>query len=637
MTMKRHLLTELFKPLLEKIGYFNKNNLTLRHLLIFTTLLFTTLVATAQSYNNIEFIENKGQWDSRVKYKGDVSNGSFFIRSGGFTVVQHNPTDFAMLSRFLHGHNAEGLLVKPTDKFILRSHAWNVDFIGASPESKVVPDKVISTYNNYFHGNDPSKWASGCQIFQAMTLKDVYPNIDVRYYTDNGFLKYDIVVKPGGDVSKIALKYDGVDKLQVKNKELIISTSVGAMKESSPYTYQAIAEGKNEISCKYVVKDNVVRFDVKNYDPKSTLIIDPVVVFCSFSGSSADNWGFTATYGPDGSMYGGGIVLEGPGNFPASPGAFQTTFQGGSSSGSAGAIDMGIIKLSPNGNNRIYATYIGGLGNEQPHSLVVNNQGNLIIAGRSNSANYPVVNPNGQIGVGGGFDIVVTQLNAAGNALVGSKKIGGSGNDGVNISETRDLNSLQRNYGDDGRSEVILDGAGNVYVASSTQSRPTGSPASGGFPVTPGAFQTTFGGGLQDGVVLKLTPNLSAVIFASYLGGSADDAAYVLSLAPNGNIYVAGGTESTNKHVLMASLTYNLKKYLKFMDKKPMTQVQKMALEHSKLKQTKAMRCKLILVKKIISKLSLNIHLMKGNEHVAIHHSPACCVPAVFWCASQNW
>jgi len=542
MTLRGHFLTQVFNPFLVKFSYFNTNNLTLKRSLFFAALLFTAFAATAQSYNNIEFIENKGQWDSRVKYKGNVSNGAFFIRSGGFTVLQHKPEDFATASRFLHGQTADGSPVKSTDKFVLRSHAYNVDFVGASEKIEVLADKMISAYNNYFIGNDPSKWAGNCRIYQAITLKDVYPNIDVRYYTDNEFLKYDIIVKPGGDVSKIALKYDGIDKMQVKNKELVVSTSIGELKESSPYTYQSSAKGKNEVSCKYVIKDNILRFDVKGYDPAATLIIDPVVVFCSFSGSSADNWGFTATYGPDGSMYGGGIVLDASG-FPVSPGAFQTAYNGG---GGTTPSDIGIIKLSPNGNTRIYATYVGGGGNDQPHSLVVNSQGNLIIAGRSSSNNYPVVNPGGQVGPGGGNDIIVTQLNAAGTALVGSKKIGGTGEDGVNISTTRDLNSLQRNYGDDGRSEVILDGAGNVYVASSTQSRPTGSPASGGFPVTPGAFQTTFGGGLQDGVVLKLTPTLSAVTFASFLGGSANDAAYVLSIGPGGNIYVAGGTESGN-------------------------------------------------------------------------------------------
>lgn len=529
--MKRHLLTQTFKPTLAKISYFKKNNLTLKQTITLTVLLLlSALFAGAQG--NIEFIENKGQWDASVQYRGAVSNGDIFIRQGGgFTIVQHNPTDYQNVAKFLHGQNPDNTPVTANDKIVLRSHAWNVDFVGASSASTIVADKMISTHNNYFIGNDPSKWAGGCRIFQALTLKDVYPNVDVRYYTSNGYLKYDIIVKPGGDVSKIALKYDGVDKLQVKNKELLISTSIGELKESSPFTYQAELTGRKEINCKYLLKDNVLRFDVKDYDPTKTLVIDPVIVFCSFSGSQADNWGFTATYGPDGSMFGGGIVFST--GFPVSTGAFQTTFQGGSGNSPT---DIGIIKLSPNGNNRVYATYIGGSANEQPHSLVVDAQGNLVVAGRTNSTNYPVVNPGGLVGSGGGFDIVVTKLNAAGTALIGSKRIGGNGNDGVNISDIRGLNSLQRNYGDDGRSEVILDGSGNVYLASCTQS--------GNFP-TVSAFQTTFGG-QQDGVVLKLNPTLSTVLFSSYLGGSGDDAAYVLSLGPGGNIYVGGGTESGN-------------------------------------------------------------------------------------------
>ncbi|HEX4875731.1 MAG TPA: PKD domain-containing protein [Chitinophagaceae bacterium] len=530
--MKRHFLTQDFKPTLTKKSYFNKNNLALKKNLTSFVLLFFVLFAGAQG--NIEFVQNKGQWDSRVQYKGIVNNGAVFVRNdGGFTILQHNPTDYLNLTRFLHGHKSDGSPVTATDKIVVRSHAWNVDFIGASKELETVAEKVIPAYNNYFIGNDPSRWAGDCKIYQAITLKNVYPNIDVRYYTDNGYLKYDIVVKPGGDVSKIALKYGGIDKLQVKNKELAITTSIGELRESSPYTYQGGLTGRKEIECKYVVKDNVLRFDVREYDPAATLVIDPVIVFCSFSGSQADNWGFTATYGPDGSLYGGGIVFDN--GFPTSPGAFQTTYQGGTGNS---PIDIGIIKLSPNGNNRVYATYIGGGGNDQPHSLVVDPQGNLVLAGRTSSSNYPVVNPGGQVGGGGGYDIVVTKLNANGTALIGSKKIGGSADDGVNITTLRSgINSLQRNYGDDGRSEVILDGAGNVYVASSTQS--------GNFPIIGSPFQGTFGG-QQDGVVLKLNSNLSTVLFSSYLGGSGDDAAYVISIGPGGNIFVAGGTESGN-------------------------------------------------------------------------------------------
>ncbi len=493
----------------------------------------------AQNYSNIEFVENKGQWDDRVKFKGDINAGALFIRAGGFTVLQHNQQELKAMQELSHNGVSKGSGGQPADKMVLHSHSYNVDFVGASPKMQVIPDKKLVTHNNYFLGNDPSKWAGDCKVFQAVTLKNVYDNIDVRYYTDNGMLKYDIIAKPGADISKIALKYEGADKLQVKDKQLVIQTSIGELKESYPYTYQADGKQRKEVNCKYVVKDNIVRFDVKGYDPAATLVIDPFLIFSSFSGSTANNWGFTATYGPDGSFFGGGIVYGGPGTFPVTPGAFQTSYQGGIGSF---PWDIGIIKLSPDGSTRLYATYLGGSDNEQPHSLVVDPQGNLIVAGRSSSPNYPLRGGTGTtIGTGGGFDIVVTKFNANGSAIIGSAKIGGKNDDGVNINNSRSgTSSLQRNYGDDGRSEVNLDGAGNIYVASCTKSNNT----TDGFLIV-GGFQSTFGGS-QDGVILKFTPDLSTMLFSSYLGGSGNDAAYVISLSPAGNIYVAGGTESSD-------------------------------------------------------------------------------------------
>lgn len=523
---------------------------TLKSLLVLLSLTASALAVTAQDYSNIEFVENKGQWDSRIKYKGEVTAGAVFIRSTGFTIVQHNQQDYTAIQAMMNDHNAQPTMANRSKDgaMILRSHAWNIDFVGASPKMQVLPDKAIPSYNNYFIGNDPSKWGANCKIYQAMTLQEVYPNVDVRYYTYNGTLKYDIIAKPGADISKIALKYEGVDKMLVRNKELVLGTSIGERRESAPFTYQSNGKERKEVNCKYIVRDNIVRFDVKGYDPTATLVIDPTLIFCSLSNSAATNWGFTATYGPDGSFYGGGIVFEGN-SFPTSVGAYQTTFQGGSAD-NPGGIDIGIIRLSANGGNRLYATYLGGSGNEQPHSLIVDPQGNLVIAGRTNSNTDPDPNrnyPGTLIGSGGGYDIIVTKLNPTGSALVGSVRIGGHGDDGVNIQIARTKSiSLQQNYGDDGRSEVITDGAGNIYVASCTRAV-TGSAAND-FPVTAGAFQTTFGGGLngQDGVVLKFPPNLSTTSFASYLGGIGNDAAYVVALGGSGEIYVGGGTESNN-------------------------------------------------------------------------------------------
>jgi gliding motility-associated-like protein len=511
---------------------------TLKQLIVTIVMVLAIVTAFSQDYNAIEFVENKGQWDSKVKFRGEVAAGSIFIRDGGFTIVKHNAADFARIQEFIH--HPSGDLTSPGNSIVVRSHAWDVDFIDASPEMQIVPEKMLTNYENYFIGNDPSKWAGECRIYQALTFKNVYPNVDVRYYTHNGVLKYDIIAKPGADISKIALKYKGVNKLQVKNKELVIETSLGQFRESYPYSYQSGLKERKVVDCKYLVTDNVVRFQVKDYDPASTLVIDPNLIFCAMSGSRATNWGFTATYGPDGSFFGGGIVF-GTG-FLVSPGAFQTTFGGGSNS-----FDIGIIKMTPTGNNRVYATYIGGSRDDQPHSLIVDAQGQLIIAGRTNS---PLPTENGaypnkggaMLGKGGGFDIIITKLNAAGTDIIGSRRIGGTKDDGVNIRPGRNgVQSLQRNYGDDGRSEVIIDGAGNIYVASCSQSEDF--PTVGGFQTALGGVSNNFG---QDAVVLKFNPDLTANLFATYLGGAGDDAAYVLSLAPNGNIYVAGGTASNN-------------------------------------------------------------------------------------------
>jgi len=485
----------------------------------------------------IQFVENKGQWNTAVRFRGEVSNGVFFIQEHGHTILQHHPADMARLQEAKHHTN---------DTFLIRSHAWEVTFLNNDgSENKngtlLVPEKKLPTYNNYFLGNDPINWASACSIYQTVTMQNVYPNIDIRYYTDRGTLKYDFLVKPGGSVEDILIKYTGVDGLAVKNKELVIQTSLGAFRESSPYTYQPTAAGRAVVSCNYSLKNQYLRFKVGNYDKSQPLVIDPSIIFCSFSGSTADNWGFTATYGPDGSLFGGGIVFNDAGRFPTSLGAIQSNFQGGET-------DMCLIKLSPDGRNRLWASYLGGSGNEQPHSLVVDGQQNLYLTGRTNSPNnatgFPVIG-NGTV-AGDGFDIVVAKINATGTTLLGSRKIGGSGADGVNIATTRALNSLQRNYGDDGRGEIVLDQAGNVWITSHSQS---GGVTAGSikFPVTTGAFQTNFGGGLQDAVVLKFSNNLSNLLFASFFGGSANDAGYVLSVNPsNGNVYMGGGTESPN-------------------------------------------------------------------------------------------
>lgn len=493
---------------------------------------------------NLEFIENKGQWDSRVVLKAQLGNGSLFLGRKGFNVVLHNPKE---LARYSESHSYRAVDSSAAGKTTgaqridngrpksIHSHAYSVNFLNMNEATEVIPDKPLDTYNNYFIGNDSSKWARNCRIFQGVTYKNVYPGIDLRYYTANGKLKYDIIIHPGADPRNIALQYEGVDGLTVRNNRLTVKTSVGDVQEMEPYSYQSGDQGREEVACRYrVSKDRVVRFDVKNYNSKRVLVIDPTLVFSTFSGSRATNWGFTATPGPDGTFFAGGIVF-GDG-FPTSPGAFDNNFRGGK-------YDVGIIRYSSNGRSRLYATYIGGNAEECPHSMISDAQGNLVVMGRTYSTDFPFQTTFGKAG---GCEMFVARLNPAGNNLIGCARIGGSKYDCVNVKDQlngeapEQAMSLIKNYGDDSRSEVIQDAAGNIYVAASTRSDQD-------FPITAGVFQPVYGGGDQDGVLVKLSPDCKNLIFASYMGGTKEDACFVLKLNPvNGDIYVAGATASAD-------------------------------------------------------------------------------------------
>ena len=529
-----------------------RNGSTLVHRLstvLILTACYLLLSTTAFSqYANIEFVENKGQWNDLVKFKGQINNGAFFLEEKGFRVMQHNEQDMEQLSTIFHGPHdtakaAGGQLPKSAfmpidpDHFVLRSHAYDVQFVNAQKPA-IFPDKALPTYNNYISGDRPDQWKGNCKLFQAVTYSNMYAGVDVRYYTDNGLPKYDIIVQPGADIAQIALKYNGVDGLRVKNGELVIKTSVGENKEMAPYAYQIINGIKKEVACSFRVAENVVSFSIENYSKAHVLVIDPTLVFCTFTGSKPDNWGYTATFGPDGSFYAGGIVFGA--EFPVSTGAYQSTFNGGNKEGEGSGYDIGIMKFNSSGSNRVYATYLGGSGNEQPHSLVVDAQGELVIAGRSNSINYPATGPI--IGTGGDYDIVLTKLNAAGSGLIGSRRIGGAAFDGVNVRPKyevpKGVETIRRNYGDDARSEVILDGSGNILLASNTQSAI--------FPTTAGAFQNTLKG-RQDAVFIKMDATLTNLLVSTLLGGSGDDAAFVLAINPaDNNIYFAGNTTSTD-------------------------------------------------------------------------------------------
>ena len=516
----------------------------LKRLLAFIIVMFTAGYASAQYF---QFVENKGQWDSTIKFKTDFKGGLLNLTPSGYRVVLHDQTELKELAEFYSGHqteqadtgkNGQAVKAKTLRQLKLHSHAYEIAFLNANENAVAVPDKPTQLVNNYFIGKDSTKWRRGCRVYNAVTYKNIYKNVDIRYYSDNGTLKYDIIINPGADVSKIAMQFKGLDELSLnKYGNLALKTSVGEVYQSIPLSYQVLSNARTNVKGAFKLEGNTVRFNLGKYDKKATLVIDPTMIFSTFAGSLQDNWGYTATYDNDGNFYAGGIVF-GEGYNPRNVGGYDQTFGGGDNSeGPIGGYDIALIKFNPTGTQALFATYLGGAGNEQPHSLVCDSKGNLVISGRTTSNDFPVTSET--YGPGGSFDIFLAKLSTDGSTLLASRKFGGTGSDGVNISPkyvTEGIDRTRRNYGDDARSEVIVDAADNIYLASCTQSSD--------FKTTDNAFKRALGG-FQDGVFIKASSDLSNIYTCSLLGGKGEDAAFVLAINNvTGNIYIAGGTTS---------------------------------------------------------------------------------------------
>ncbi|MGK0387613.1 MAG: gliding motility-associated-like protein [Maribacter sp.] len=471
----------------------------------------------------LEFIQNNNQFHENIKYE---------LPLGGINKLYLEETIFTYLFYDEEAtHAIHDLKLKGTEEevnnFKLPGHAYRVKFKNANPKSIKGLDKK-KHYHNYYLGKDSSKWATNVPLFSQVKYDDLYPNIDLLAYSEEEHFKYDIIIKKGGNPNDILLEYEGMDKLSLKGGHLLIHTSVGTTREAKPYTYQVINGKKIKIPCQYRLNDNQLSFHFpKGYNEKYELIIDPVVVAATLSGTNlSENFGHTACFDNAGNIYAGGISF-GIG-YPTTNGAFQQNFGGGTISFPT---DIAVSKYNPDGSNLLYATYIGGSENDEPHSMIVDFNNQLCILGTTNSANFPVLNNAFQNTKSGDIDIVVTKINANGTALAGSTFIGGSDSDGVNLS------SLDVSYGEDNRGEIMLDGQGNIYVASTSSST--------NFPTTQNALQEN-AGAAQDGVVFKFNSDLSTLFWSTYLGGNDNDTAAGLKIDDDGNVIVVGTAGASN-------------------------------------------------------------------------------------------
>jgi gliding motility-associated-like protein len=503
-------------------------------------LLFSVCIFSS-SFAQIPFQENKGQWNNQVLFRYQSEGVIVYLRDKGVSFLQYDNDTWREYMD--HGHNTEKSVNSPDKKHKdLDCHHFQLQFLESNNQCVIEGLNALDHRVNYLLGNEPDKWVEGAQEFPTVIYRDLYPNIDLIAYTHGYGFKYDFLLKKGARIEDIKLRYDFVDDFSLNSDQLKIKTSLGTIKESMPKCLVRYEGIESPVDIEYTAYEDGsfgFRFSPIPIPVYDSLLIDPEVVFATYAGNTADNFGFTATYDIYGHLYSGGITtaadfgFDRNGRYPATTGAFSTSYTGGVNDFSeyGFACDITISKYSADGTSLIYATYIGGTHNEYPHSIVADDNQNLVIFGTSFSRNYPTTAGCYQNIRNGEEDIIVSKLNSSGGQLLGSTYIGGGARDGLN-----EASILKFFYADNHRGEVILDVNGLIYVATNTYSDD--------FPMVD-AFQDSKDS-KQDGVFIQFNSDLTDVLWSSYFGGSNDDAFYSLDLDSKGLIFLSGGTKSTN-------------------------------------------------------------------------------------------
>ncbi|MFA5575048.1 MAG: gliding motility-associated C-terminal domain-containing protein [Brumimicrobium sp.] len=525
------------------------------------TLLFfvlSSMISLGQEINythsvHHSLVENKGQWPSQVIFKNKMDGGNLWVEQGGMLFQLQ---DYSMLQD-VHLPNKEF-----KEPITFKEKLVYLKFIDANHVFEFTKTGETDHYYNFFIGNDESKWVSNVRGYEEFTLHNLYDGIDLKYIEQGTHIKYEFIVTPNASPSKIKLQYHGQDNLKINKKgDLIIKTPLGEVIEEKPYVYQIVNGKIVEISAFYSLSNNIVSFNLGEYDKRAELIIDPTLIFGTYNGAISDNFGMTATYGHDGSAYSAGTIYGNAHPMP-DPNAYDTQSNMTVVNVNIATTDGFINKYSADGTQLLWATFYGGGNNTQgtdvPHSLICDEDDNIYVFGTTSSTDFPIVNgfqstfgggtpfsvTNNGINFGiTGTDIYIAKFSANGHTLMGSTYVGGSQNDGVNyIISAGNYNnylaydSLTMNYGDQFRGEIMLDSDNNIIVGSCTRSD--------NFPIV-NAFQPTRAG-QQDGVIFKLKHDFSELLFSSFYGGQGADAIYSVKVDSQDNIIFGGGTISTN-------------------------------------------------------------------------------------------
>lgn len=502
-----------------------KKNLN-RKLFTFSFLLFVCISNLNAQSSNLFFIKNNGQWSDSVNYAwlGNGVNMFFCANSIVYDFFEApsstNNKELCEANSHLltNAHSLEMSHPKlETDK----RHAIKMSFLNNTnnlSKMTLIAENKIETYFNYYLGNDKTKWKTRVPAFERLIYKNVFHNIDLIYYFVDGNLKYDYIASPGSNVNDIEMLIEGADIHHSSDGGIDYAITVGSFQEESPYAYQVSKNSKKETSVdvSFDIKNNLLRFKLGEYDSTQILVIDPTLLFATYSGD------------PIGAISGAGTTVMSNGNvvatgliansgFPPFPGAYQLNAVPGA------AFNYGINIFNSTGTTLLASTYLGGNAQEYPHFVKCTETDEIVIYGFTQSGNFPTTSgviepiPSGGTMPFANITSALSVLSSDCTTLITSTYFG--------------TNCFPK--------ALDLGADGSIWIAGDVQ--PGGYiPISSGIP-----FQPTLIGGM-DFFVAHLSFDCQTVLSHTYFGGTEVDGIEDLDVLKNGNVVVVGSTSSTN-------------------------------------------------------------------------------------------
>jgi len=515
------------------------------------------------SLSGFGFTENVGQLrNPEIRFYASSGGLRVGLAAGAVLVVVEPPAPDPSLPPLF---DAVGAAVAPEPRPAARGALARVTFVGARSIEPVAVS-VLPHRAHFFLGKDPSSWWTDVRSYREVVYEDLYDGIDFAYGSADGRLKYEFRIRPGADPAQIEMAYEGVDGLRIDpTGSLIAATAAGEVRDRPPVGFQ----GEDVVPCPFYLHGPFsVGFACAGWDASRQLVIDPLV-YATFLGGAGYEESYDLMTDARGNAYVSGMT-ESP-DFPTTPGAFDVSLDGMS--------DGFVAKLAPDGGSLEWATYFGGGQNDSAASVAVDSSGNVSVVGQTGSVDFPVTVGSFDEIFGGGRDGFVAKFTGSGEMVWATYLGGAGNENahGLDLDEAGNIivggwtsspefpatsGTVQTSYAGSGDGFVagldptgrsllwatFLGGTSADYVESIVTIVgggvvTTGLTFSTDFPVTPGGWDET-PNGYVDAFNARLGPGGTSLNWATYYGGIDWDSGYVIALDEAGAFYTGGLTSS---------------------------------------------------------------------------------------------